>query len=192
MVSKRNGQRADAAPAGLVSEQAVQAAVEARRSSILQQSGTVSPRMLLGWLRDDLGLPDEAPLRPHRRLVKAAALRLLEQQVGWTSHCAVLCPCHCIAGAASVGPPYACRASCPPAALLSLRRATCRPTPCQPSFAGWITTACSARCRSAGPGMLPARPQKRLVGCGSSSVLPGAGARRQRASSSSSSISSRL
>lgn len=82
MVSNRNSQRADVI---LLSEQAVQEAVEARRSSILQHSGIVSPRMILGWLRDDLGLPDEAPLRRHRRLVKAAALRLLEMQVGGTS-----------------------------------------------------------------------------------------------------------
>ena len=85
MVSKRNGQRAGAEPAGQVPEQAVQAAVEARRSSILQHSSTVSPRMVLGWLRGDLGLPDEAPLRPHRRLVKAAALRLLARCVTKTN-----------------------------------------------------------------------------------------------------------
>ena len=112
----------------------------------------------------------------------------------WASHCAALCPhwCWCCNECKLTCPNCChvlptCRASCPPAALNHL---PCRPTPFQPFSAGWTTTACSARCRCAGRGTLPAQTRMRLEGCGSSSAPPGGGDRRPGVASSTSTSTS--
>ncbi|KAL4422855.1 hypothetical protein ABPG75_009052 [Micractinium tetrahymenae] len=66
-----------------LSEAAVLAAVEARRADILHHAATVSTAMLLGWLRQDLGLHSEASaaaLHSLRAAIKQRALELLEEQ----------------------------------------------------------------------------------------------------------------
>jgi hypothetical protein len=65
-----------------VTEARVLAAVDARKPCILQHAATVTPNLLLAWLREDLGVPDAEALRPHRRAAKQRARQLLEMQVG--------------------------------------------------------------------------------------------------------------
>jgi hypothetical protein len=56
-------------------------AVTARRADILQHAAIVTPALLLGWLKEDLGLADDATLKPHKRAAKRRALELLEERV---------------------------------------------------------------------------------------------------------------
>lgn len=82
--SKRPRGSPAAAPTS-ISEEAALAALEARRPSVLQHAATVSASTLLAWLQADLGLPDDAALRPHRTALKRRALQMLEEQAsgGW-------------------------------------------------------------------------------------------------------------
>lgn len=66
-----------------LSETAVLRAVDARREDILHHAASVSTSMLLGWLRQDLGLQSgaaAAALRSHRVAIERRALELLEEQ----------------------------------------------------------------------------------------------------------------
>lgn len=79
-----------------VTEEQALAALDARRQSILEHAATVSTATLLGWLQQDLGLPNDAALQLHRRVIKQHALQLLEEQVRnghWLS--ALLPSCCC-------------------------------------------------------------------------------------------------
>lgn len=68
-------------PPSITEAQAL-AALEARRLSVLEHAATVSTAAILGWLQDDLGLPDIQALRLHRQALKRRALQMLEDQVG--------------------------------------------------------------------------------------------------------------
>lgn len=66
-----------------LSEAAALGAVDARRADILHHAASISTSMLLGWLRQDLGLHTDAAaaaLRAHRAAIKRRALELLEEQ----------------------------------------------------------------------------------------------------------------
>lgn len=84
MVGTRSRKRAAAPteePAAAVTVDQVLAAVDACRAAILEHAATVSTSQVLELCRQQLGLPDVAPLRPHRQAAKERALQLLEAQV---------------------------------------------------------------------------------------------------------------
>ena len=159
MVGTRSRKRAaepTEEPATAVTVDQVLAAVDACRAAILEHAATVSTSQVLELCRQQLGLPDLAPLRPYRQAAKERALQLMEAQVRRGDPCV---HSHLVAwlsslASGSIAPLQTIKSSQPwfPASFPSLLPAGPAPLCCRPSLRSRPAARCAGQCvQAAGP-----------------------------------------